>query len=1726
MLTSQTPPVPGLHGRFLVDRLPDWLKHATVADLKRWRESQRPAQLHPSGSTAWFFNASQAARQTLLDAQQSSRNSARALATALKDFQGLGAFAEPLLKARLKADLGVELDVNTTELVEIHQESVLLGSMLRTLPRRQSLLQAAMQNFAAGAEFLPGSALAAQGAFVMELVPGPEGAYPRFQYRYTSKLAIDPARFAALCHELDLGGKYQAHVSEVFEHHGARDAIRRLSIDAYKDNVRLVAQTALMKGEISASAQQMVSDLVEGQRAPLLHGKPVVCQALTMFQSPLDGVLVFSANRVTSDEVEPIVVYLPGAPLYPLKEYDSVAAFKMDLRIHLLSPAYRQLFRGFVPKHEQAHFFKRIDETLYADGQIDHSANLHLRDVTIDSELFGYVQDHQLQRIKANARDLAVPSAEADETAKKQRLAYWERIGFNALNAAAFFVPGLGEVMAVVAAGQLVNEIIDGAHAWEAGELDEALAHFESVALNVVLAAGLGAAGHSAAPLQTSECVEGLLQVTLPGGEQRLWKPDLRPYAREVQLGNSVADNRGLYHLDGKTYLQIDGQVCEVVQGSEGAWSIGHPEDSSAYQPALKHNNEGTWHVVGEQPLQWPREKLLRRIGSVTHGLPDEVLEQAARISGVDDDVLRRMHLDNLPVPPLLRETLHRYQVDRRVSRLIDSLREGVPDVDGLDLGPGLSLELPRWPQRVFEVYDEANQNRILARYGADRWPNGRVISISARELHANQLADKVLADLSETEAMDLFGSSVETDKRLEVLRVLIAERAQKHRAYLFKSMYEHGRALPSIEQEWLLRDFPQLTDAAALEIVQAADSTERLQLQASDGRVPMRLAEEARVYQRQVVLTRAIQGLHQPSLANLDSDRLALRLLARLPGWTDTVRVEMREEALSGRLLASVGTPEGELKTLVRRGERYTAYDAQGLELSTDQEIVVSLLKALPDSERQALGIEIHATQSLRMALYSLAVEDRAMAATELGQQPVRPWFRSPLRLADGRLGYPLGGVVASMRIDARLNALYPELGAEGLAEMKVRLLEENQTLGDAVSKLEAEYKVLQQVLEQWQASSTDFFEGYSRAKVRQRLLDAWRRKGGRQRSELKLDVGLVGSLPQVTAQFDHIRSLNLDGLGLQQLPGGFLRCFPRLQSLSLESNPLGAIPSEIGRLTGLQHLNLREIQLASSDTMFEPLMSLASLRSLQLQYNHLHIIPDTALETLAALPALTRLNLCSNRVGLSSDGLAILSRLPLQDLDLSSTELVLDEAGAQVFSQFAQLQRLRLSFNPLGQAPALENLLQLRRLELDFCQLTEWPAGLTALMNQEAYQLRVVDLSRNRITQLPALADTRYGAGLRTNADGEHRLNLYTNPLEAESIARLFEVGSEFEPEVAAPVRPDDAWLQGTSQVQRNLWDELFQGRRHAALHDVLGRLALSSEFRSHAADVRQRVWSMLELASEHTQLREELLEIAGNFPVTCGDAGTDAFSALETAVLVFQRSLEAAGVERGGELLALYKQLFRRHEVQRIADALSWARTRRRQALLADEAATLLDPLDDISDAVLRSESVDDIEIRLALRQELAVVLDYPEPSRGMLFRATANLSPQTIARVEAAVRMRDTVANRQAWMVDESSWQRYLKQRYTEQFDSLTERWFAGLEYLEYCVGRSETVPGKLDDDVLTVLRTALGADPQGDDTLLKLEISEDNYVKASDAVLSARNGAESALLASLTQAQEV
>ena len=232
----------------------------------------------------WFTAASEVEKKLLADYQMRSRRSGQRLARELKDFKGIGAFCEPLLKARLKADLGAEPDIDNDEFVRIERESVLLGVMLKTIPRRQRLMQAALQNFAADSEFEDGTALAPKDAFFLERVPGSEQGYPRFRYRYSQKLDIDPQAFAHLCHDLDLGGQYQRHLSEVFEH--PRSSVRRrtLAIELYKDLLRVGLQVAFLKQQISEQARAVLLELVQGAQS--CQVSPKACCSSTWPMSP------------------------------------------------------------------------------------------------------------------------------------------------------------------------------------------------------------------------------------------------------------------------------------------------------------------------------------------------------------------------------------------------------------------------------------------------------------------------------------------------------------------------------------------------------------------------------------------------------------------------------------------------------------------------------------------------------------------------------------------------------------------------------------------------------------------------------------------------------------------------------------------------------------------------------------------------------------------------------------------------------------------------------------------------------------------------------------------------------------------------------------------------------------------------------------------------------------------------------------------------------------------------------------------------------------------------------------------------------------------------------------------------------------------------------------------------------------------------------------------------
>lgn len=133
------------------------------------------------------------------------------------------------------------------------------------------------------------------------------------------------------------------------------------------------------------------------------------------------------------------------------------------------------------------------------------------------------------------------------------------------------------------------------------------------------------------------------------------------------------------------------------------------------------------------------------------------------------------------------------------------------------------------------------------------------------------------------------------------------ALKASGTRAAHLRLMYHDGRPLPAMladslermqavgENRWplparvatpltqaLRRDFPGLSERLGQEIAMLASDTERAALLV--GAVPLRVGEEARAILQQLRITRAIEGLYVPGLANDDTALLLQRLSARLP--------------------------------------------------------------------------------------------------------------------------------------------------------------------------------------------------------------------------------------------------------------------------------------------------------------------------------------------------------------------------------------------------------------------------------------------------------------------------------------------------------------------------------------------------------------------------------------------------------------------------------------------------------------------------------------------------------------------------------------------------------------------------------------------------------------------------------------------------------------------------
>lgn len=1564
---------------------------------------------------AWYLSAPKALREALRQSQLNSLVSHRTVEPIRSRLTPIEAFATPLLEQALVSRFGLALDVTANQLVTMHhQEFLLLG--VRT-PLKQSLLQAALQNFeAAEAQeggFERGSALLPASGLRVELIydSGSTINFPRFRYRYDGVIDIKPEQFAELSRTLDLGGQYQTHLDSVFKPAtppgqaacSAAEAVATAFMSSERDAVAVLAHIARMKDHLTAGAYDMVLEMDKPGGIPRWSGKAVRYRQLHMLDtyafsgSSLSGVLLIEPDEPGNDL--PCVVYMPGEPDTPIKEYASFTAFTDVLRRKLLYKVYQDYFQRFVSLEQSHLFFKKLNERLtpllpvegdtsgMRANMFDETAQLYLQKREIDKPPFELLYEHLLTKTYSDSRVIAVPTSDEDQKTRLRRWQAFESAGMDLLFVAGFFVPVLGTVMAVVATGQLLHEAFVAVEDWTHGECEEALNHVFEIGENLAQMAAFAGAVHLAPRVLPSTFIESLAPVKLRNGLTRLWKPEVASFQQKVTLPKWTATHAdGRIEMDGKTWLQLEGKPYRITfDPALNKWRIEHPTDANIHSPVLEENGSGAWRHEGENLMGWDETTLFKRLKAEHETFSDEVTGRLLRITGADEGLLRQVHGENMTSPALLSDTVHRFTAEQQVEAFITNMGGQPNEVTTPHIEPFLKLltSMPRWPEgRALRLLDE--QGAVL-----DTWNisagSSSVIEVTYTPGRITALLERILESLSADELKTLLSEFIE-EKQARILRLAqtLCEQAQLHRGRLRNELH----ALQSRSTDPLIklirRDFPAFPDVVCKELLGTANQQQTLRMTAAQ-RIPLTIAEQAREYMQQLRLNRANEGFYLKVPDNPDTIAAGFRLLSRLPGYPTDFALEVRRDSLTGEKLDSLGNSQSAdvHHILVRTDFGYQAFDSNGNRLGqADQPFFTALLDALPGSVRTDIGLpEGAGEQTLRALLGDLAVGQREAVGQILGMQTIKPGFKWPHRLADGRVGYPMSGRLRGLfkKFGLGSRGHSPELAVKSLyptfTEYEIgRFLQVLKTehTGPAehlqsfirvrLDALAAEYETLQQTLKTWSESpDIPFITRDARRVAAFRLRNCWRRVGNRRYRENGVPIGYqlelidlpIGALPQLSGNWDHVGVLRLEKLDLTTSEtDAFLRHFQQLSWLSLRGNNLAAIPAALTQIAHLERLSLAE----------NPLV----------------------LDELSA----ARLN----------------SRVQLRSLDLGNCPV-----GAQLYRLTPFTHLVTLSLRACG---------------IETPPTWVWHCGW----------LGYLDLRHNRIAEL--------SEGLLRNLDRPGlQAQLHYNPISEASLSRAHNLLSErarrrigldiSRMHTVEPLSPATLWLTDipSDGLQSRIleWNDLQAEPDSEEFFRVLHDLTLSADFNHSRSMLTRRVWAMIDAASETSALREELFQLAAH-PATCGDGVAIVFSNLEIHVAVYNIRNEVSFVDQPGTVFKLVRGLERLDEVEKAA-----------QDLITSRRAT--------------NVSIDEAEIRLAYRVGLAKRLDLPNQPEGMLYNRLSGVTQDMLDETYTRIIAREGNPEFLEALITRDFWMDFLEKRYAPSFEPVKTRFHERMDELD-------------------------------------------------------------------------
>ena len=1244
---------------------------------------------------------------------------------------------------------------------------------------------------------------------------------------------------------------------------------------------------------------------------------------------------------------------------------------------------------------------------------------LNPRDEWYQPDLWQHLLEVMIKKSLADGRCLAISTEDADTAYLIRRTSHYFNLFTLVLNTVSFVVPELGLVMLSAMAVQLLHETIESIVDWSAGDVRSAWAHFSDVIENLAIAA----AGAVVAHFTVSPVIQKLKTITLLNGKTRLWKPELAPYERSQGVpSSSRANEAGLHVVGEQEVLPHEGKHYELnTDPVTGEYRTQHPTRSDAYQPVFRHNGEGVWVHETEQPLTWSDETLRQRLGTVTEGFSDAEFRQALRISDVSFDDLRRMYVDNEPIPAALKDTLKRYAANSKARGVGPHILAGRMPRETCTFAVTFTLELPRWPQNVaFEVYEAASPLTTAKRFGNAQATGADVIKISDVELMSGKLPERVVDRFSRSELEQLLGESVpfEEQERVQMLREKLATHASDNAGRLFESIFND--VIPENNPDaaalrLIQRAYPRLTTTRIRGLLADASPAEKAVLQ--QGKIPMKLGLNALHVQRAMRIEQAYLGLYLDEMVSADTEILVMNSLEALPGWKDDLRLEVRDGNRDGTLRSQYGAENAsQRKVLVRDADgRYETFDSQGQSLHGQDDFIASLQYALPDAHRTSIGLP-HTGQgeALKVLLREHAITRSRLRQLLKIPPDELPFFKSPVRLSPKRSGYPLSGrgvgeAAAHLKLQAlkeRFRALYPEKTVQhrwdpASPDIYTDFLEFQRVHGEAteekISLLEQEFRQMDASLNQWIRSPINDQplpprltreQGQVirlRQHIHKTLTAVWQkathlavREAGR---ELGFSINfedvpglgeVLGTLPPLEANFDHVRDINLNGTGVTDSIDGFLSNFERIRSLQADKNRLTRLPEALGSMRNLAFLVLTE-----------------------------------------------------GTVHLTESGIAALRELTL-------------------------LERLGLSLNPLGLAPDISRMPALEVLELSQCEQRNWPTGLFDQPRPETFSL---NLTANELTDIP---DVEPGSDqARTLARTRLSRHRVSDAVLEKYNAYKTSVG--IDPERINPpsgVQGRRQWTRGPGvkdkAEKQALWDRLEQAHGSEPFFNELARQG--DDLRNRPDDfklnMQTRVWQMLEVMDESVAVREKLFTMA-NAPITCTDAGLQVFNAMGVEVLLYEAlRLEPIDLALSKlELFNLARGRARLDQLSRIARARVRELVAQGRPFPKYDAQDLVIPQFDAQGN--RLKTIDEVEIHLAYTTLLAKRLDLPWQLE--MFFAEPDVTPAMLDAAYSQVLALEEGEGLRNQIIKIPFWREFIERTNSARFAALDEKALALFEY---------------------------------------------------------------------------